>query len=46
MFSPAAKAGILPGNPLILINDWKVEAMEQVGKSKIPQYQVTCWSSG
>jgi len=29
MFSPAAKAGILPGNTLILINDWKVEAMEQ-----------------
>ena len=44
MFSPAAKAGILPGNTLVLINDWKVEAMEQVGKSKIPQYQVTCWS--
>ena len=44
MFSPAAKAGILPGNTLILINDWKVEAMEQVSKSKIPQYQVTCWS--
>ena len=46
MFSPAAKAGILPGNTLILINDWKVEAMEQVGKFRIPQYQVTCWSSG
>lgn len=30
MFSPAAKAGLLPGNTLVLINDWKVEAMEQV----------------
>jgi len=30
MFSPAAKAGIVPGNTLVLINDWKVEAMEQV----------------
>ena len=29
MFSPAAKAGILPGNTIVLINDWKVEAMEQ-----------------
>merc|ERR1719331_811701 len=30
MFSPAAKAGLVPGNTLVLINDWKVEAMEQV----------------
>ena len=29
MFSPAAKAGLLPGNTIVLINDWKVEAMEQ-----------------
>ena len=35
MFSPAAKAGILPGNTLILINDWKVEAMEQVGTGQV-----------
>ena len=30
MFSPAAKAGLVPGNSIVLINDWKVEAMEQV----------------
>ena len=30
MFSPAAKAGIQTGDTILLINDWKVEAMEQI----------------
>ena len=30
MFSPAAKAGIQPGDSVILVNDWKVEAMNNV----------------
>jgi len=28
MFSPAAKAGLMAGNTLILVNDWKIEAMD------------------
>ena len=30
MFSPAAKAGIQTGDTILLINDWNVEAMEQI----------------
>jgi len=30
MFSPAAKAGIKHGDTILLINDWKVEAMDQI----------------
>ena len=30
MFSPAAKAGMLTGDTILLINDWKVEAMDQI----------------
>jgi len=30
MFSPAAKAGIKQGDTILLINDWKVEAMDQI----------------
>jgi len=30
MFSPAAKAGIQTGDTILLINDWKVEAMDQI----------------
>ena len=29
MFSAAAKAGIKPGNTIVLLNDWKIEAMDQ-----------------
>ena len=30
MFSPAAKAGLQPGDSVCLVNDWKVEAMNNV----------------
>jgi len=30
MFSPAAKAGMQSGDTILLINDWKVEAMDQI----------------
>jgi len=30
MFSPAAKAGMQRGDTILLINDWKVEAMDQI----------------
>jgi len=30
MFSPAAKAGMKTGDTILLINDWKVEAMDQI----------------
>ena len=30
MFSPAAKAGIQTGDTILLINDWKVEAMDKI----------------
>jgi hypothetical protein len=29
MFSPAAKAGLQPGNTILVINDWKIEGMDQ-----------------
>lgn len=29
MFSPAAKAGISPGNTILVINDWQIEAMDK-----------------
>ena len=30
MFSPAAKAGMQTGDTILLINDWEVEAMDQI----------------
>ena len=30
MFSPAAKAGLTVGDTIVTINDWNVEAMENI----------------
>ena len=39
MFSPAAKAGIGVGDSIITINDWNIEAMENI-QVKTNNYQI------
>ena len=37
MFSPAAKAGIGVGDSIVTINDWNIEAMENIQVNKLQE---------